>query len=137
LALLGVRHLARNLTGNTTLLRALITGPRASGKSSLAKIFAESLGVPHVIIPASAMAEMNWSGSDLGDFLGVLYDSSLSMQAALEVIERAERAVVVVDDLDALRLPGRYGSPSTRDYQLGRQQGLRLLFEGGVIPIER
>lgn len=137
LALLGVRHLARDLTGNDALLRALITGPHGSGKSSLARVFAESMGLPHVLIPASAMAEMNWSGSDLGDFLGLLYHAGPITLDPVDAVEFAERAIVVIDDLDALRLPGRYGSASTRDYQLGRQECLRPLMEGGVIPIER
>lgn len=137
LALLGVRHLTRDRTGRDVLLRALITGPRASGKSTLARIFAESLCLPYVTISASALAEMNWSGADLGDFLGLLYDSRSIAEDTAVTVERAERAVVIVDGLEALRLPGRYGSASSRDYQLGRQQGLGLLMEGGVIPIER
>lgn len=137
LALLGVRHLARDLTGNDAILRGLITGPHGSGKSMLARVFAEILGLPHVIIPASAMAETNWSGADLGDFLRQLYDTGPASLNPADAVELVERAVVVVDDLDALRLPGRYGSASTRDYQLGRQECLRPLMEGGVIPIER
>lgn len=137
LALIGVRHLARGLSDNDALLRALITGPHGSGKSSLARAFVDSMDLPQVIIPASALAELNWSGSDIGDFLGVLYHaSSVSLDPA-GAIERAERAVVVIDGMEALRLPGRYGSASTRDYQLGRQECLRPLMEGGVIPIER
>lgn len=137
LALLGVRHLARNFTGDDVLLRALLTGPHGSGKSSLARVFAESMGLPYVNIPGSAMAEMNWSGSDLGDFLSVLYHAGPVSLDPVEAAELIERAVVVVDDLDALRLPGRYGSASSRDYQLGRQECLRPLMDGGVIPIER
>lgn len=136
LALLGVRHLARDLTGRDALLRALITGPPGSGKSTLARVFAETMSLPQVTIPASAMAEMNWSGSDLGDFLGVLYHAPPVGLDPAEAVALAERAVVVVDDMDALRLPGRYGSASSRDYQLGRQECLRPLMEGGVIPIE-
>lgn len=137
LALIGVRHLARSLSGHDTLLRALITGPHGSGKSTLARVFVESMGLPHVVIPASALAETNWNGSDLGDFLNVLYHAGSGSLDPVRVVDRAERAVVVIDDMDALRLPGRYGSASTRDYQLGRQQSLRPLMEGGVVPIER
>lgn len=137
LSLLGVRHLARGLTNQNDLLRALITGPHGSGKSTLVRVFVECLGLPHVVIPASALAEMNWSGSDLGDFLGVLYHAGPASLDPVDLVDRAERAVVVIDDMEALRLPGRYGSASTRDYQLGRQQCLRPLIEGEVIPIER
>lgn len=137
LALLGVRHLARDVAGHDTLLRALITGPHGSGKSTLARVFVESIGLPHVIIPASALAETNWSGADLGDFLSVLYHALPSSLDPVDLIYQAERAAVIVDDMEALRLPGRYGSASTRDYQLGRQQSLRPLMEGGVVPIER
>lgn len=137
LALLGVRHLARRPPGHDALLRALITGPHGSGKSTLAHAFVDSMGLPHVVIAASALAETNWSGSDLGDFLGVLYHPGPANLGPVELIDRAERAVVIIDDMDALRLPGRYDSASTRDYQLGRQECLRPLMEGGVIPIER
>jgi hypothetical protein len=137
LVLLGVRHLARDLVQPTTPLRALILGPASSGKSTLLRTFAEALGLPHSVIPAQSMAEQNWSGSDVGDFIGRLYEGVAFAPSLSGATALVERAVVGIDGLDALRLPGRYGSASSRDYQLGRQQSLVPLFEGGVVPIER
>jgi ATP-dependent protease Clp ATPase subunit len=137
LALLGVRHLSRDLVPPARPLRGLLLGPRSSGKSTLLGTFVAALGMPHVTVPAEALAETNWSGADIGDFLGQLYDQDTMHPDESGLPELAERAVVVVDGFDALRLPGRYGSASTKDYQRGRQQGLVPLMTGGVIPIER
>lgn len=137
LVLLGTRHLARDLVPPGAPLRALILGPSGSGKSTLLRAFARVLGLPHVLIPGPTMAEMNWSGSDAADFLRQLYEGVVSPAERARAADLAERAVVVIDGVDALRLPGRYASASTRDYQLGRQRSLLPLVGDGVIPIER
>jgi hypothetical protein len=136
LVLLCVRHMARDLAPPLVPLRGLMLGPAGSGKSVLLRSIIDATGLPAVLIPAATMTEMNWSGADVGDFLGRLCDDGApgteKRQQAL-----SERAVIVIDGVDALRLPGRYGSASSREYQLGRQRGLIPLIEGADIPVER
>ncbi len=63
LAVLGVRHLARDLSPRTPLLRALLLGPPGVGKRTLALALAKAIGLPWLYLPANAMAELNWQGT--------------------------------------------------------------------------
>jgi hypothetical protein len=67
----------------------------------------------------------------------VLYDQGRSRDDPGATDELAERGVVIVDGLDQLRLPGRYGSSSSTDYQRGRQHSLLEVVGDGIVPIER
>ncbi len=137
IGIIGTRHVIRDTRVDSAPLRVLITRPARSGKTSFATAFAGALGLPAVTIPAQAMAEMNWSGADIGDYLGQLYGHPSVLRFDGLTPDPLGRAVVVIDDIDALRLPGRYGSATTREYQEGRQHSLVPLFAGEKIPIER
>lgn len=136
LSLIGVRHLARDRVP-TNLLRVLLIGEPDVAPASIAVVLAKALGLPFVRISANTMAELNWSGTDLGDYLGALYNQVPGSQSSPAAAAVVERAVVVIDEVCRLRLPGEYAAASTRDYQLGRQHSLLPIVGNGIVPIER
>lgn len=131
-ALLGVRHSAGH-----EHLRALLVGEPGTGKTRLVECLAELLGMPFLRVPVQEMAETTWGGgSDLPDYIqafaGRLADHSIVTGRAL-----AERAVVLIDDIDAARLEPyatKYAA-SERGQREGRQRSLLTLWQGGAIPI--
>ena len=137
LALMAVAHIDRSRRRNEPLLRTLLIGEDGVGKRLLGRAVARALDLPYLEIAASTMAELNWAGSDIGDFLDALYDTVLTIHPSPGGIEIIEQAIILVDGIDLLRLPGQYGSASTKDYQRGRQQSLLQLVGDGVVPIER
>ncbi len=132
IALLGVRHAAGR--GH---LRALIVGEPGTGKTRLVEPVAELLAMPLVRIPVAEMAETTWGGgSDLPDYIQALA-SHLGDRGIVTGRAQAERAVVLIDDLDAAQLKPfgtSYGN-SERGQREGRQRSLLTLWQGGAIPI--
>lgn len=137
LALIGATHIAQDALPRRPLSRALLIGETETGKTMLALHLARTLGIPLVHIPATSVAETNWSGTDVTDLIAGMYKQVFRNHSPAETAELAERAVVIVDDIDQLRLPGRYTSSSqTHDYQAGRQRSLVPIVGDGVVPVE-
>lgn len=131
LALIGVQHMARIHSRRRLILRICLVGEAGMGKTLLSRTLAGALGVQTVYIPVGQLAEMNWSGTDLADYLGGVLGPLFKQHPYEVAFEMASHAVIILDDIHHLRLPGRYGSASTRDYQSGRQHSLLQVIRPG------
>lgn len=131
LALIGARHLSGQ--GG----RLLVRGQAGTGKTAMVRTLSRTLDLPVVEIDASSLAETNWRGADLSFYLDRLFGQLLEAHSPAAASQLAQRAVVFIDNFDDLRLPERYASSATRDYQIGRQRSLTPLLSGSVIPVDR
>ena len=109
----------------------LLLGPSGTGKTLLARTLARTLDVPFSIADATALTEAGYVGEDVESILSHL------LQAADFDLERAQRGIIYVDEIDKLARRGDNAS-ITRDVSgEGVQQALLKMLEGtiaGVAP---
>jgi len=107
----------------------LLIGPTGSGKTLLAETLAKAFDVPFVIADATTLTEAGYVGEDVENIIAKL------VQAADYDLERAERGIVYIDEVD--KLSRKSESPSiTRDVSgEGVQQALLKLIEGTVANV--
>lgn len=108
----------------------ILVGETGTGKTLMARTIAKLLDVPFCIADATVFTEAGYVGEDVESILTRL------LQAADYNVERAERGIVFIDEIDKVARKGADNPSITRDVSgEGVQQSLLKLLEGSLVNV--
>ena len=107
----------------------LMIGPTGTGKTLMAKTVAEYLNVPFVVADATTLTEAGYVGDDVDSLITRLY------QAADCDLERCQRGIVFLDEIDKIARKSESATVSRDVSGEGVQQALLKLVEGTKVKI--